>query len=255
MSQSTALRAPRPSTRTAPARPAPRAAARLRVVSAPAHLRSRAGLVASCATLLIAGLVGLLVLNVSLERGAYQLNAQHKLTRTLTEQRQALQEQLAALAAPEALAVRATALGMVPAPNVAVIRRSDGKILGVPLPATAARPVVKPAAAPGAPSAVASPAASPSTPQPSPSASPARGTAAAAKPVTGTAAKSSPSPSTTAKPVAGKPVSTTTATTKAAKSTVKPPTKPATTKATTKPITTTKPAAKPVTTQTATTTR
>jgi len=254
MSQSTALRAPRPSTRTAPARPAPRAAARLRVVSAPAHLRSRAGLVASCATLLIAGLVGLLVLNVSLERGAYQLNAQHKLTRTLTEQRQALQEQLAALAAPEALAVRATALGMVPAPNVAVIRRSDGKILGVPLPATAARPVVKPAA-PGAPSAVASPAASPSTPQPSPSASPARGTAAAAKPVTGTAAKSSPSPSTTAKPVAGKPVSTTTATTKAAKSTVKPPTKPATTKATTEPITTTKPAAKPVTTQTATTTR
>lgn len=135
MSQATAVRsAPRPATR-----PAARAAAppRLRVVGAPAQARSRAGLVLGCLLLLGLGLVGLLLLNVSLERGAYTLHAQQAQVNRLQEQEQALQEVLASLEAPQNLAVQAGKLGMVPNPNAAFIRPSDGKVLGVPTRAVA----------------------------------------------------------------------------------------------------------------------
>jgi hypothetical protein len=124
----------------------------LRIVSAPEHLRSRASLVAACIALLGVGLVGLLVLTVSLGRGAYEMGELRRTTTQLAEQRQALEEQIAAEQAPQALAARARALGMVPAPNVAMIRSSDGAVLGTPKAAAAAvvpaAPVAKPSVAP-----------------------------------------------------------------------------------------------------------
>jgi cell division septation protein DedD len=142
------------------------------VVSAPAHTRSRAGLVFGCIALLGGGLVALLLLNVSLERGSYVLqDGQTKQTR-LQDQAQALREQLAALQAPQNLAAQASKLGMVPNPNAAFLRASDGRVLGVPTRAVAPKP---------------------------PTVTPAPGTTAAAKPGTPTPATSKPTKTTGAK--------------------------------------------------------
>ncbi len=187
MSQSTAVRAAtRPATRHAarPVVPPPR----LRVVTAPAQYRSRAGLVFACLALLAAGLVGLLLLNVSLERGAYVLGAQQTRAAKLQEQRQALQEQLAALQAPQALAEQAAKLGMVRNPNAAFIGADTGTISGVP----------KPAVKPRAPSVTATTPATGSTS--SPSATPTARPSASASHKT---AKASPAPTPTSAP--GKP--------------------------------------------------
>lgn len=143
MSQSTAVRVARPAARPA-SRPVPRqtgraAAPRLRVVAAPVHARSRAGLVVGCLALLAVGLVGLLLLNVSLEKGAFVRRQQQAKLDQLLEQRQALLEELAQREAPQSLARRAMALGMVEAPNAAFVRTSDGRVLGVPSPGVAAR--------------------------------------------------------------------------------------------------------------------
>jgi hypothetical protein len=102
------------------------------VVTAPVHTRSRAGLVFGCITLLGGGLVALLLLNVSLERGSYTLHGQQAKANQLQDEAQALREQLASLQAPQNLAAQATRLGMVPNPNAAFLRASDGKVLGVP---------------------------------------------------------------------------------------------------------------------------
>ncbi len=134
MSQSTAVRTTRALPRPVPA-PAP---VRLRVVTVPGHTRPRAGLAVVCLALLVAGLVGLLLLNVSLERGAYVLRDQQVRSDQLRERQQALREELQQLQAPQSLARRAEALGMVPSSNVAFKRLSDGRVLGVPGRAAAA---------------------------------------------------------------------------------------------------------------------
>lgn len=139
MSQSAAarpaVRAPRPGPgpRAVPSRPSP---PRLRVVSAPRSTRSRAGLVAVCAGLLVLGLVGLLLLNVSLERGTYDLRDQSTRADQLREQRQRLQVELRARAAPADLDRRARGLGMVDAPPSPLFL-VGGRTLGVPMRAPA----------------------------------------------------------------------------------------------------------------------
>jgi hypothetical protein len=143
MSQSTAVRstarAPRPGPRPQPARPV---VPRLRVVSAPRHTRSRAGLVAACVALLVLGLVGLLLLNVNLERGTYDLRDQASRAEQLREQKQRLEVELRAQQSPDNLERRARALGMVDAPPSPVFLKGS-KTLGVPTPApTPPRPTV-----------------------------------------------------------------------------------------------------------------
>jgi hypothetical protein len=144
MNQATAARVPARPVRRGAARTAP-TPPRLRAVSAPPHTRSRAGLVLISISLLGSGLVALLLLNVSLERGSYELQQQESKAHQLQDQAQALREQLAALQSPQQLAAQAEQLGMVPNPNAAFLRASDGKILGVPTQAVASRP---PAVAP-----------------------------------------------------------------------------------------------------------
>lgn len=154
MSQATAVRTTarpiaRPASRHTPAPP------RLRVVAPPAHTRSRAGLVVGCITLLGSGLIALLLLNVSLEHGSYVLKDQQGKAGQLQDRAQDLREQLALLQAPQNLAGMASRLGMVPNPNAAFLRTSDGRVLGVPsravatkAPAAQAPAAVRPAAAP-----------------------------------------------------------------------------------------------------------
>jgi hypothetical protein len=215
MSQSTAVRATRPAARPA-ARPAGRQPARtstpLLVVGAPAHARSRAGLVIGCLALLGGGLLCLLVLNVSLEKGAYVLRQQQSDTNRLMGERQALQEQLAALEAPQSLARRASDLGMVSAPNVAFVR-ADGQVLGVPTPGVASRAL-----------SVTYGGSAPVRPVPS------------ASPAPSAAAQSGATAGTTKATAGGKPAATVTSAVKNQKA-VKPVTKPVR-----KPV----PAAKPV---------
>jgi hypothetical protein len=149
MSQSTAARpvarAPRPGPRVPATRPV---GPRLRVVTAPRHTRSRAGLVAACAGLLVLGLVGLLLLNVSLERGTYDLRDQASRAEQLREQKQRLEVELREQQSPVNLHKLGSGLGMVDGPPSPVFLKGR-TTLGVPTPApTPPRPTVTPKASP-----------------------------------------------------------------------------------------------------------
>lgn len=147
MSQSAAVRtarAPRPLPRhqgqqgrqlrqVAPPPPSPR----LRVVSAARHTRSRAGLVVVCVALLVLGLVGLLLLDVSLERGAYDLQAQNQRAEVLREQAQQLRGEIVTQEAPQNLEKNARAQGMVYSPGAPVFVKPGGGTIGVPQRAVA----------------------------------------------------------------------------------------------------------------------
>ena len=161
MSQSAAVRtarAPRPVPRHQgrQLRPLPGAGApaspRLRVVSAARHTRSRAGLVVACVALLVLGLVGLLLLDVNLERGAYDLQAQNQRAELLREQAQKLRGEIIEQEAPQHLEKSAAALGMVPQPGAPVFVEPNGKTIGVPQRAVASPSpsVTSTASSPGA---------------------------------------------------------------------------------------------------------
>jgi hypothetical protein len=146
MSSSAAAARPlaRPVVRPAPgARPRP-PAPRLKVV-APARSGSRTGLALLAVALLAGGLITLLLLNISLSRGSYQLSDAQGEQRKLTERQQALEEEIEAARAPQHLAARARDLGMVPAPNTAFVELPSGKVRGKPAEAEAP-PAPKPKA-------------------------------------------------------------------------------------------------------------
>jgi cell division protein FtsL len=100
--------------------------------------------VAVCAGLLVVGLVGLLLLNVSLERGTYDLRDLNSRAEQLREKQQALEIELRRLSAPAQLEKKARDQCMVDAP-AATVFLVDGKRVGVPMPApTPSRPTVTP---------------------------------------------------------------------------------------------------------------
>ncbi|MFF0203006.1 hypothetical protein [Streptomyces sp. NPDC005017] len=86
--------------------------------------------------LLGGGLIGLLVLNSALSEGSFRLADLQKATKDLTDQEQALQRDIDAYSAPDALQRRARELGMVPGGDPAFLE-PGGKVLGVPSPAAA----------------------------------------------------------------------------------------------------------------------
>jgi hypothetical protein len=121
-----------------PARPIARPVARerplqprLRVV-APTQHRSAAGLALVCVVLLGAGLLALLLLNISIGKGAYTLTELRSQQRQLVESQQALAEQVEAQSAPQKLAAAALKLGMVPQPNSVFVTLPDGTVEGQP---------------------------------------------------------------------------------------------------------------------------
>lgn len=122
---------------TAPLERARTEAPRLRLVRAPQHARTRVPFVLFCIAILVSALLGALVLNTTMARGAYEA---HDLQIALAQEArtaQSLSTQLLAHKAPGALAASARALGMVPAPELAFLRLSDGAVLGSPTPAGA----------------------------------------------------------------------------------------------------------------------
>ncbi|HZO68642.1 MAG TPA: hypothetical protein VFB74_26915 [Kribbellaceae bacterium] len=82
--------------------------------------------------LLGAGLVGLLLLNTSLQQGTFRVTELNQQAKDLRDQQEELERQVQVLEAPQNLADRALRLGMVPNPNPVFLRLSDGKVLGVP---------------------------------------------------------------------------------------------------------------------------
>lgn len=140
MSQSTAtarvLTRPvvRPTSKPRPPQP------RLRVV-APRTRQPTTWLALLCVVLLGAGLLGLLLLNISVGKGAYALTELQQEQLQLAEQRQSLAQQVEDVSAPQHLAISAHKLGMVPAPNTAFVRLPDGTVHGTP---AVAKPAAKP---------------------------------------------------------------------------------------------------------------
>ncbi|WP_427167515.1 septum formation initiator family protein [Streptomyces sp. C1-1] len=81
--------------------------------------------------LLGGGLIGLLVLNSALSEGSFKLDDLQKDTKNLTDEEQALQRDIDAYSAPDALQLRARELGMIPGGDPAFLG-PDGTVKGVP---------------------------------------------------------------------------------------------------------------------------
>ena len=125
-----AVRAVRPGARRVPER-----VARLRVVAAPLQAGRRLPFVALCVALLLASLIAVLVVNIALSRGAYDVHQLQQRRTALAEREQQLAERLAIDSSPARLSERARELGMIPGTSPAFIRLSDGAVLGSPAPA------------------------------------------------------------------------------------------------------------------------
>ncbi|WP_048818709.1 membrane protein, partial [Streptomyces turgidiscabies] len=124
--------------------------------------------------LLGGGLIGLLVLNSALSEGGFRLDDLQRDTKSLTDEEQALQRDVDAYAAPDALQRRARELGMVPGGDPAFLD-PDGTVKGVPEAAEQAAlripEMVPPEMNLPAPVPTATPTATPaSTPEPTPAA-------------------------------------------------------------------------------------
>jgi cell division protein FtsL len=88
-------------------------------------------------TVLGAGLVGLLLLNTALQRGAYHVTDLQSRAKQLAIQQQNLEVAVADLSQPQSVAEKAVKLGMVKNPNPAFIDLSTGEVLGLALPGAA----------------------------------------------------------------------------------------------------------------------
>jgi hypothetical protein len=113
-----------------------------------------------------AGLLSVLVLNTAIDQGAFQLQQSQQRQTDLTNQEQRLQQQVAGLSAPAALASEAAGLGMVPNQQPAFLDPAGATVLGVP--SVAPTPTAPPTTVPPttAPATTASGTATPSTAPP-----------------------------------------------------------------------------------------
>lgn len=124
--------APAPATRPAKDTEKPR----LRVAPPVPVTVPRAPFVALVLTVVVAGVLGILVLNTKINENAFRL-AQLQSQRTdLDQQEQQLDQQLADLESPNSLAAAACRLGMVPAGQPAYLKLPNGQTVGVPQPAS-----------------------------------------------------------------------------------------------------------------------
>ncbi|MCE0447927.1 hypothetical protein LT493_41005 [Streptomyces tricolor] len=127
-----------------------RAARLARLLPAGRAQAARTPFVLLVVVLLGGGLIGLLVLNSALSEGSFKLADLQKQTKNPTDQEEALQRDIDAYSAPDALQRRARELGMVPGGDPAFLG-PDGTVKGVP--GAAPSPAPEPAAltAPAAP--------------------------------------------------------------------------------------------------------
>lgn len=87
-------------------------------------------------SLVVIGVAGVLVLNTKINENAFRLDSLHGQQASLDLQEQQLKQNLAQLEAPGNLRAAASRLGLVPAGTPAFINLPDGRVVGVPQPAT-----------------------------------------------------------------------------------------------------------------------
>jgi hypothetical protein len=105
--------------------------------TAPLPIRlPRTPFIALVVGLVVVGVLGVLVLNTKINENSFRLNDLKATQAALDVQEQQLQQQLADLESPGNLRAAATRLGLVPAGTPAFISLPDGRVVGVPQPAS-----------------------------------------------------------------------------------------------------------------------
>jgi hypothetical protein len=127
--------APDPATRPGTTTEKPR----LRVAPPVPVTVPRAPFVALVLTVVVAGVLGILVLNTKINENAFKLAQLQSQRSDLDQQEQQLDQQLADLESPNSLAAAACRLGMVKSGTPAYLKLPNGQTVGVPQPATAAQ--------------------------------------------------------------------------------------------------------------------
>jgi hypothetical protein len=160
------------------AKPAAKPVAPLKLVPTTRSSAAKTPFVVVVVTLLVGGLLGLLLLNMVVAHGSFELHALAKQGKALDQREQELAGRVQALQAPGVLAQRATSLGMVPGGPPAFLQLPSGKVLGQPsagvatvvanptpatTPSTTTKAVTKPAATKPTATAGSKPSAKPST--------------------------------------------------------------------------------------------
>ncbi|GAB2836504.1 septum formation initiator family protein [Streptomyces sp. NPDC054796] len=105
------------------------------MVSTGTSSAARAPFVLLVVLILGSGLLTLLLLNASLNQGSFKLSKLEKQTEELTDEQQALEQEVDSYSAPGKLEERARKLGLVPGGNPAFLA-PDGSVKGSPEPAT-----------------------------------------------------------------------------------------------------------------------
>lgn len=141
--------------------PRPRPTLARILVGARNQRAARAPFVLLVVALLAGGLISLLLLNASVNQGAFQLAKLKKETTQYTDEEQELQQDVDQDSAPGPLAKRAHRLGMVPGGNPAFLR-PGGTVRGVPGEAAPPPPPPPPVSTPTPTVAAATPSAVPS---------------------------------------------------------------------------------------------
>jgi len=112
--------------------------ARLTVVPRPGRVAApRLPFIALITAILLAGVIGLLMFNTSMQQAAFVEARLHTQADNLAARQQGLQSDLQRLDDPQAIAAKAQAHGMVIPVGPAVLSVPSGKIEGTPTPATA----------------------------------------------------------------------------------------------------------------------
>lgn len=103
----------------------------LRLVDAGPLPQRTVGFVLLCLALVVGGLLAALLLNTQRAESSFAVTDLQRQATTLHDQRVTLEAEVAALRSPEVLAERAEDLGMVRSPSTAMLRLSDGLVIGV----------------------------------------------------------------------------------------------------------------------------
>ena len=132
---------------------------------------ARAPFVVMLISIVLAGVVGILVLNTMITANQFRLNHLQSQQPALDQQEQQLRQDLAQQESPGSLVAAAKKLGLVPAGTLAYIKLPDGTVVGVPQPATSTSSVTHqtgptnapaPSAPPASPGATSGPGVPPS---------------------------------------------------------------------------------------------
>ena len=131
------MSSPTSAVRARASRPRPDSRGRLSIVPPRASTARGGPFVMLVAAILVVGLVGLLMLNLSMQKASFRLAALQDRAAALQTKEQSLDLKVDRLSSNDRLSDEAIRMGMVPNPNPVFLDLSDGSVIGDP---TAAQP-------------------------------------------------------------------------------------------------------------------